>query len=615
MTDTRIFTGGGGNVHGMTQHDMFLRTQHYSPRTFTQQLGASISTGFRESIGAGTVLRESELPALTEEPQLRQTLRQYGGITGQALYDLGTGYAATEIARAARSIGEPDDASKKFFDEHGVQPQKPLNETEFANSAYAREGIKWAPGMTVGRAQALAEAYDEAEIEEHLSRNSPWTNVAGQFIGSALDPINYVPFVVGANAARATARLGTIGARVVTASADATLNTAVFNVATQGIREQFGDDVSLEAFVNDVALAALTGGVFGAAAGMLGKQLSPQAQVAARDALTTVENTNVAKVVMNNAIHNIIHTDRAVLSPAAVKLMDDAIEKALTTEVRRTPRQDIDAAARAADPDSFDRLQVVDRALTVNRARLAEVDARVQSAESDALRRQMAEVEKLDERAAQLGRQAERAKNPQKAAELQVRQENVRQQQREAMSKIDPRALDALEADTVEAATRREQVATLEGEKAELETRTQGARELAKTQYWADRAESDAEAAQRAAAFRIVPESLALPPRTGDVPGPAPGQVPPGLRDSAAVRGEPDPVIDPTTPEVGAAKAATRGVDENGGADIDDELNQLIAQNRLTPEEVAEINAANDDIAETNRYADAMTRAVACLFL
>lgn len=613
MTDTRIFTGGGGNVHGMTQHDMFERTQNYSPRTLTQQLGASIGTGFRESIGIGTVIRESELPALTEEPALRQTLGALGP-QATAYYDMATGRALTEIVRSARQLGAPDDASEKFFNEHGVKPEKPLSESEFNESAYAREDIKWAPGMTVGRAQALSEAYDEAQIEEHLSRNAPWSNVAGQFLGAALDPVNYVPFVAGANATRLTARLGTIGARIATASADATVNTAVFNVATQGTREQLGDDVSFEAFANDVALAALTGGVFGAALGVLGKQLSPSAQIAARDTLATVENTNIAKAVMNNAIHNIIHNDRAVLSPAAVKLMDDAVEKALKAEVRRTPAQEIEATVRAGDPDSFARLDYIRSELPATRARLASMEQELQTPAAQNIERQLAEVDQLKQRSDQLTRQIERAKTPQKAAELQVRRDNVQSRARRTTQDMDgmARARHQLIKDDIEAT--REKVSTLEGESRELLARTNGARELAKTKYWADRAESDAAAAERAAAFRIVPDSLTLPPRTGDVPGPAPGQVLPGLRD-VAVRGEPEPVIDPVSPETIADKAASRGVDENGGADIDEELRQLEAQGRLSEAELAELAAANDDIAATNRYADAMTRSVACLFL
>jgi GNAT superfamily N-acetyltransferase/predicted ABC-type ATPase len=210
------------------------------------ELSLGAVQGVLDSYGLGTAIRSYNIPRGNTAPDMGGPLPDPAASLGRLFQNLG------DMAR-----GEP--------------PQPSMTEDEYKASPFYRERIPFEPGMTPARAAALAEFEDARQVRNFFMQKKPVAAFLGQFVGQALDPINYVPvFGAGAHAA-AAARYGSIFGRAGIASAEAAINTAAFGIVTADIRREFGDDISFEAIITEIAMSALIGGFFGAGIGSIAK--------------------------------------------------------------------------------------------------------------------------------------------------------------------------------------------------------------------------------------------------------------------------------------------------------------------------------------------------------
>lgn len=161
-----------------------------------------------------------------------------------------------------------------------------LDEDEFRQlyPEDAYPGLAWEPGMTRRRAEAIAREHDAVRIRDRLiaARDADLLDQALAFgagiVGAAPDPLNYVPIAGQATRAVAVARLGQVGGRAVVGAAEAGLVTAAVQPALAPSLRFFGDDITAEEMLMDVALSAAVGGIFGGAVGAFGARRSRRAQ-------------------------------------------------------------------------------------------------------------------------------------------------------------------------------------------------------------------------------------------------------------------------------------------------------------------------------------------------
>jgi hypothetical protein len=212
-----------------------LRRSYSRGIPFEQAFEANLRAGFMSSFGLGTAVRElTAPPLLTDSPQRGDTPENY--------------------ARRIQTFRE-----------------KALDEEAYKASPYYRSAIKWQRGMTEDRAATLARWYDEQQVAADQASRNPVAGFAGQFAGQMFDPVNYIPVFGPSAHAAAIAKAGSIFGRAGIAASEAAINTAAFGVVTSGIRSNYGDTVSFEAILNEIAMSALIGGAFGAGVGVLAR--------------------------------------------------------------------------------------------------------------------------------------------------------------------------------------------------------------------------------------------------------------------------------------------------------------------------------------------------------
>lgn len=239
-----------------------------------------------------------------------------------------------------------------------------MSEDEFKASPYYRDAIPFEKGMTEARAAALASSFDVKQVRAHYSQKQPVAAFLGAFIGQAFDPINYVPvFGVGART-YAVARAGNILGHALVGASEAAISTAAASLLTADIRRKFGDDVSWEGMVTDVAMSAVIGAAFGGAAGFVGgrnaKVFDFEAEKMARanrswDAQYTLKNQAQARIPLNEAVSGLVEKGHVDLTPNGVdvvqRIKGDVESKAAVVEARpgEVPVTHREAASVAQD--------------------------------------------------------------------------------------------------------------------------------------------------------------------------------------------------------------------------------------------------------------------------
>jgi len=201
-----------------------------------------------------------------------------------------------------------------------VNPDQPLlSEEEYKASPSYRENIPYDPGMTAARAEALASWDDARKVREHFASKRPFSSFVGNLGGQALDPVNYVPIVGPLVRAAAVARAGKIAGTALIGGLDAAANTALAAGVTFDQRGSFGDEVSWQGTISEIATAALIGGAFGTLGGAIGARSDARAVREATDRLSTLRTTQEARIALNEAIDGIVSGEDIRLSPNATE--------------------------------------------------------------------------------------------------------------------------------------------------------------------------------------------------------------------------------------------------------------------------------------------------------
>ena len=245
----------------------------------------------KSSFGIGTAIREAELPPI--------------------------GFTATQPNR----FETPDAFAKRRAAALAENP--PLTMEQYKASPSFRDGLPWEPGLTEDRAAARANQYDDHQVTSFFAQKQPLSALFYNFLGSAVDPINYIPIFGEAASAAAAARLGSFGAHVLMGAANGAVSTAAFGALTADLRGKLGDDVSFNGMINEIAMSGLIGGVFGAGFWGLAKgarAIQARALMAkATDGLQTVENVAKSRAVAEVAADMLANRGEVKLPPAAVE--------------------------------------------------------------------------------------------------------------------------------------------------------------------------------------------------------------------------------------------------------------------------------------------------------
>lgn len=169
----------------------------------------------------------------------------------------------------------------------GINPDaRRMTEDEWRELGLDRPGLEYSGGGTVEYETARTRAFDERRYRDSLIgryQGGALQYTAGfgsAVLGGLLSPENYIPFVgEGARAAMA-ARMGTIGGRVTAGVADAAIGTTLADVVVLPDLASRGEDVGAADFALDLALGAVTGGLFGAWGGVRAYRAESRARAA-----------------------------------------------------------------------------------------------------------------------------------------------------------------------------------------------------------------------------------------------------------------------------------------------------------------------------------------------
>lgn len=292
----------------------FLSAAMDRPLSPWATFGGSVADAALQTPGFGTVVREGKLPSLAKTFDYENS-----GLSS------GRGGAATKFKTAPEVQAEGD----KLYE----------NIDEYKASPSFRENIPFEKGMTESRAKALAEQNDISKVRQFYSSKRPATAFLGSVVGSAVDPINYIPILGEVAGAAAVARVGRVAGRALTGSADAALNSAIFQTALSGEKAQLGDDVSWAAIGMNAAFAALAGAAIGGAVGGFSKfrhwsvdRTAPEIEVpkVGDDVIARVEtaaNRVKSAEVMNDAIHGIVNDGEVRLGERSQSHVTEMIAK------------------------------------------------------------------------------------------------------------------------------------------------------------------------------------------------------------------------------------------------------------------------------------------------
>ncbi len=267
---------------------------------FDQAVGGAL-----ESFGLGTAIKNTFIPQGNTETSYTAPF------TDMALSPLpGVGGLFREAVQATINKDQPS-----------------LTEDQYKASAYHRDEIPYDPGMTEQRAAALADWYDARKVREYYASKRPWTSLVGGIAGQALDPANYIPVAGPLVKAAAVERVGMIAGSALTGALDAAGNTALTSIATRETRRSYGDDVSWQATVSQIATAALIGGAFGTIGGAFEKRADAKFRSATEQRLSTLQTTQEARVALNEAIGSVVRGEDIKLSPNATEPMTRMVDE------------------------------------------------------------------------------------------------------------------------------------------------------------------------------------------------------------------------------------------------------------------------------------------------
>jgi hypothetical protein len=213
---------------------------------------------------------------------------------------------------------------------------KVLDEEAYKTSPYFRDGVPWDASMTEDKAAALATMYDAKQVRQYFAEKRPITAFFGNLAGQATDPINYIPVAGPTVKAAAVARMGVVKGIAATAALDAAANTALAGLATRETRRSYGDDVSWQAMVSEIATAALLGTAFGTVGGVLERRAGLRADALRSEAevkVNTLRATQEASIALNEAIGGLANDGEVRLSPNGIAPIERIVAQSARTQI------------------------------------------------------------------------------------------------------------------------------------------------------------------------------------------------------------------------------------------------------------------------------------------
>jgi hypothetical protein len=482
-----------------------------------------------------------------------------------------------------------------------------INEDQYKRSPSYRADVPWTQGMTEERAASLAEQDDVRKVREFYGSKRPVTAFFGNLGGQAVDPINYIPIFGEAVQAANVARFGRVAGRALTAAGDAAANTALAGLSTAGVRGQLGDDVSWQSTVSQIAMAALIGGAFGAIHGRFGRATPTELRADAEAKLATLDNVQASRVSLNDALDGMIRDGEVNLSPASADFVVRAADQEL-------PKVVISRMAREADPEAHTRLETLNRTFDINDAEIRRLQS--QSLDNATYGPTRGAMIKADELAARLEKAEEAiaaAPNEKEKAAATSRRDDARQDLRDHLDTIDDAKVQEIEAIDEQLAQRRSVQEPVAAERAQLKQRVDQLFASARDEYWQTRysqppTQAPVEANGRPSAVtepvQQVGVSLTRPAAAIDARVP-PAPIDLSVTEAAKRVGK---------PEGSRALAEQYRVNPETGdfpelADID----QLRAEGRLTEEDIAALDDADETIKTANAYCEALKSFASCV--
>ncbi|MEN3145685.1 hypothetical protein ABCW43_00060 [Neorhizobium sp. IRAMC:178] len=538
--------------------------------------------GILESFGLGTAIREGSLPA--EAPTKPELMITPPEGTGPVLVPdtpqmrrRRTVFESVNPELSLQARPEAPQELQKRQEEAGA-----LSEDAYKASPFFRKDIPWQNGMTAERAAALAEQDDYRKVRQFYASKRPITSFFGNLGGQALDPINYIPVAGEVVAAANVARFGRVAGRALTSSIDAAANTAIAGLATAPIRQSLGDDVSWQSTISQVAMAAVIGGAFGAVAGRFGRATPTELRAEAESKLATLQNVQEARVALNDALDGMINKGEVEVSPASA----DVVARVADLEL---PKVVIERMAREADTAAFERLDNLNRTFEINDAEIRRLQGEtMDNRRFGPVRAAMIEADRLAERVRNADDALQKAATEKQRQIETTRAEKAREDLRRHLATIDDNAVQQLEDVDAALAARRTANEPVARERAELTAKAAALRSEAQARYWAER---PAPAVRRAA-------------------------------EASNAQAAPAPVIDPAPAEamkrVGRPEAPREAAEqyrvnpETGEFAEQGELDQLIAAGRITEEDRAALDSADETLKSANAYGEAVKAFANC---
>lgn len=537
---------------------------------------------------------------------------------GTAVRDLGTPEAAPPVSDnpVANVLGAinraiaPENIIRRIAGTE-YDGSNPLTEDQYKASPSFRKDIPFQQGMTQERADALAQMDDVKQVRAFYADKRPVTAFVGNLAGSAIDPINYIPIAGEAVAAANTARFGKILGRTVTSALDASGNAAFAALGTAPTRAELGDDTSWQSTVSQIAMAAIIGGGFGALHGRFGRDAAPDLHAEANDKLSTLQNVQESRVALNDALDGMINHGQVEMSPASTGFVSRMADEEL-------PKVAISRMAREADPASFDRLDTLNKTFDINDAEISRLQGlSLDNEKYGPTRAAMMEANALGDKLQGAEEAIEKAPTAKEQAAATARRDTIRQQLRDKLGTIDDTKVQEIEDIEGRLAQRRAVNEPVAAERDTLKAKADQLTKAARDQYWQERFSRPDPAPVDQNATEGDPNGPTTAPQTASPPSPS--TAPRASIDTSSPVAAPDPAVTEAKTRVGKpegskALAEQYRVDPKTGDFPElDEIKQLDSEGRLTEEDKAAMDDADETLKTANAYGEALKAFANCI--
>lgn len=249
---------------------------------------------------SGTIAAEPEryawrgaVPRPSRGAYLAAAIREgwWSSLPGQAIANLRVaGRDRGELATTPSGLTPAERRERAVaaarVDPERVQPFE--SEADWRASDAWRPGLEFDPSLSRAAMRTKARIFDENAVRRDVMqrRDAGVVDSALGFgaamLGTALDPVNFVPIAGPAWRAAQIARFGSIGGRAVVGASEAAVGNALVSPLVLASQARFGDDVGVADVALDVAMGAAIGSLFGAGSGLYARWRGRDATLVAR---------------------------------------------------------------------------------------------------------------------------------------------------------------------------------------------------------------------------------------------------------------------------------------------------------------------------------------------